>query len=384
MIRYWVKNKLLISAILLIILVSIICVVFLNANIRNLSNAYNEVSIFEGSSINFDVPSPSKDQITDLLAISHIDTVIPYYYTTKTVRYSSDGLSSVGVLLFDNFDNIELTMYNSSRIIQKSNVYSNNPILVDYEFILSTGLKLGDIVQIDFGGSLVSFTINAIYETNSYYNSNSILGLWQGDQKSNTESSLGKELNYSGAYIVSNDISLTENYLDSEYKPYGRLKDPSEFETYDAYLIHYNAFMDGNYSNEITNFDNLKEIAQEKANDFLKVAQINLISGVILLLFAQLSFNLVLVFRKSEIKYFRSKVRIGSSFKPYYITSMVFEFVFSSVLLVGYAFLLRNQSTIYLPMDSLYETIAILMIVAFVASIISCFGSIFIINKATR
>jgi hypothetical protein len=274
-------------------------------------------------------------------------------------------------------------MYNSSRLIEENASYSDNPILVDYRFIKTSGLYLGDTVQIDFGGTLVSFTIDAIYETNTYYQSNTILGLWQGNQKTLTENSLGRELNYSGAYLTSNNASITDSYLSSQYKPYGRLRDRSEFDTDEAYQIHYNAFMTGDYSNEITSFANLLDVSQDKAENYKQVAQVSLVSGALLLFIFQASFSIAMVFRKSEMKYFKSKKRIGSSYSKYYFYTMIFEIILSTVLVMMFSFLLWENLSLFLPIENFLSTIGVLIASVIIASVSAYFGSKLIITKAS-
>lgn len=384
MLHYWMKNRLAVSLIASLLLISLISFVFISTNISNIANSYNEMSIYEGSNIDFDVPSPSKLQVNELETLDHIEHVIPYIYTTKSVRYfSSNSLSNVGVLLLDNFDDIELTMYNSSRLIEKSTNYSDNPLIVDYRFIKLSGLTLGDVVQIPFGGSLVSFTIDGIYETNTYYQSNTIMGLWQGDQKILTENSLGRELNYSGAYIVSNSVSVTDNYLINQFKPYGRLRDRSEFDSDAAYQIHYNAFMNSNYANEITSFADLLVVSQDRAANYKQVSQVSLLSGTLLLLVVQTAFSIALIFRKSEIKYFNSKKRTGSSYGSYYIYSMIFEIFVASSLIMLYSLFLWNNLPLYLPLNHIFYTVIMLITSSIIASAFSYLGSKFILFKAS-
>lgn len=382
MARYWLRNRLAVSTIGIMLVTLTTFLVFINSNIINIANTYNETSVFIGSSIDFDVPSPSNNQVIELELMEHIERVIPYIYTNKSVRIdSSNSLSNVGVLLLDNFDSIDLTMYNTSRLIEGKSSYSDNPILVDYRFIKSSGLYLGDVVQIDFGGSLISFTIHGIYETNTYYQSYTIIGLWQGEQKTITENNLGRELNYSGAYIVSSNISTTDTYLTSQYKPYGRLRDRSEFDTDDAYQIHYDAFMTGNYANEITNFTSLMESAQDKAENYKQNAQANLTSGALLLMIIHISYSIALVFRKSEIKYFKSKKRMGSSFNRYYLYNMIFDTIILSTVAGLFCFFIWNNLNMYLPITKIIPTLVILASSSIVASFLSYLGTIFILKK---
>lgn len=384
MIKYWKKNRLWITFLESVLSASLISLIFVSPNISNIAISYNEQSFYTGTGIDFDVPSPSKNQVIELEELDHIEKAIPYIYTNKTVNYdSSKTLSNVGVMFLDTFDMIELTMYNPLRLIERNDNYSDNPLVVDYRFVKTTGLDLGDLVQINFAGSFVQFTIDAIYETNSYYQSNVVLGIWSGQQKTLTESNLGKELNYSGAYIVSNEISVTDYYLRTEYKPYGRLRDRSEFDSDESYQIHYDAFMSGNYSNEITSFETLFQTAQDKVENFKQIALVNLFSGAFILLLIQAFFSFALVFRKSEIKYFKSKKLLGASYTKYFIFSFAFELLFSIPLLVLFPLVFWFMHPLYLPFSQIIGTISVLIASAILASILSFFGSNFVMQRVS-
>ena len=144
-------------------------------------------------------------------------------------------------------------MYCKSRLIETAKQDFSNPILVDYQFVQDTGVKIGSTISVSFGTDKIDFQVYDIYETNVYYDGGAVMAKWEGSHKE-AIMALSPRLVYSGAYVQATDYQQCKNYFEKEYKPYGRLKDRSDFDTQEAYDIHYNAFMSANYANEITDF----------------------------------------------------------------------------------------------------------------------------------
>lgn len=382
MLKYWIKNRLLITFTKNLIFIFIISFIFFMPSLLNYANSNKELSLYNGSYIDFDVPSPSKQQVEDLENLDHIQFVIPYIYTNKSIKLKSQNIvNDVGILFFRDFTDIEKTMYNRTRIIESNENYSNNSLLVDYNLVSQNLVKLGDLVEIDFNGKLIEFTVDGIYETNIYYNSFVVAGVWSGEQRRLTESSLNRELNYSGAYISSNNLVATDLYLKNEYKPYARLRERLEFDNDESYLIHYNAFISGNYSNEISDFNILKNVAISKSNDYLQIARLNLISGLLLLLFYMVISNFALLFRKSEYRYFNARKVIGASSNSYYFYTMIAEIMISSFIIVILTLINFNNLPLFLPINIFYNILLFNFSILFVAVSINYFTSIYLVNN---
>jgi hypothetical protein len=352
MFKYWLKNRFIYEILSFIVTLSSSSFLFFSNSVTNLALHNNAISVYRGLHIDFNIPSPGKEQVQELENLPHIESVIPYYSTSKDVVFELGGLTNVNVIFFDDFINNHLTMYNNERLIQKSKNEFENPLLVDYRFIKLTGLNLEDEVIIQFGNIDTTFTIQSIYETNTYYNTPVILALWRGSQKSDTELSLDRELNYSGAYITSNDLLSTQNYLQNEYKPLGRLRDRSEFDNDEAYQIHYNNFYSANYSNEISNFNELFSEGSINALNYLQISNTNLYLGLLLLIILQSFFVFVFNSRKSEKQYFKTLFNFGKSPRAYFLYSMFlngFFSIFITIIFFNFSFINLN---IYLSYSS--------------------------------
>lgn len=362
MFKYWLKNRFIVETLTFILSLTVNTIFFFSNSVSNLSLSYDAISLYKELNIDFNVPSPGKLQIQDLENLTHIDDVIPYYSTSKTVAFGLESLANVNVLFFDNFNQNDLTMYNEARLIETASRQFENPLIVDFRFINQTGLAIEDEVIIEFGNIYTTFNIQSIYETNTYYNTNVVLGLWKGSQKNNTELFLGKPLGFSGAYINSNNLTATQLFLQNEYKPLGRLRERSEFDTEESYQIHYDNFYSTNYSNEISNFDNLFIDKSIRSNNYLLISYTNLYVGLLILILLQAFFTINFISRKSEFKYFKTLINIGKNPKPYFFYSLLIEGVFSiifSFLLFNYLFINLNS---YLPLQLKFSLFAPILI----------------------
>jgi hypothetical protein len=257
------KNRILFDILIPIILVIVTAFAFLSPIFSNIGETRLMTSLYENENLDFDIPSPSYEQISQLENESFIESVFPYFYTETDL--SINGKTRETNLFFsDAFDKLDQTMYCQARLIEKSSQTYSNPILVDYQFVQDTGATLGSTVSVTLGTIKIDFQVSAIYETNTYYEGGAVMAKWEGLQK-DTIMAISPKLVYSGAYVQASDFSQCKNYLETQYKPYGRLRDASEFATPEAYQIHYNAFMSANYANEITNFNVKGQEAMAKA-----------------------------------------------------------------------------------------------------------------------
>ncbi len=374
MITYWLKNRLFFSTIFTLLSSFIIIGLFIHPTINSYSNEEYERNFAKYSHVDFDIPSPSFIQIPELKNLDHISNVIPYYFLNRDVTFNSTSLSNLGVLFFESFNQLNETMYNPSRVINSSELEFDNPILIDHSFSKKYGLKIGDTLSITFDGTLVSFQIKTIYEDNLYYQDSILVGQWNGGQKLLIENQLGRPLNYSGAYVFSNDKILTKSYLSIDYKPYGRLRDASEFPSQEAYEIHYNAFFNSNYANEISDFNLVRERTFEKANEYRTSGNFNLITASVMIFIISFIQNFSLTLRKSELKYFKNKTLSGAHYDSYYFIDGLYQSFIHMTLLIIIAIIYTLTSTIFIKLNTIIIFTSILLI----SKLISLFSSFFI------
>lgn len=350
MLKYWIKNRLLCDLAISIVLILLVAFFSILPIFNNAGESALAQSLYKNDKLNFDVPSPSYEQIAELENKEFIESVFPYFYTEVT--FSINGANHQSRLfLSDSFNKLEQTMYCKERLIKKADKEYDNPLLVDYKFIKDTGLDLGSLVEISFGSSKVEFKIAAIYETNTYYDGGALMAKWEDLQK-DLITAMSQKVVYSGAYIYATDYQQCKNYLEKEYKPYGRLRSESEFATHEAYVTHYEAFMAANYANEITDFTIKKQDVTTSIKKYdQNVTMYTVIACVILLAFP-LIVNFLLWFRGSERKYFiQQKLKGSKNIGFYYIMSILMQTV---LLLIGVILsinIISSTSKLYIPME---------------------------------
>ena len=350
MFKYWAKNRILFDILLPIILVVVAVFAFIVPMFSNLGEARLNTSLYENEKLNFDIPSPSYDQVSLLENETFIESVFPYFYT-KVNLYVDGKARQTNLFFSDAFDKLDQTMYCKSRLIETAKQDFSNPILVDYQFVQDTGVKIGSTISVSFGTDKIDFQVYAIYETNVYYDGGAVMAKWEGSQKE-AIMALSPRLVYSGAYVQATDYQQCKNYFEKEYKPYGRLKDRSDFDTQEAYDIHYNAFMSANYANEITDFSDRGQEAFATAKSKKNIANLYTILPHIIMAVVLIVYNLLMWFRKSERGYFsKRKVSGGGNAVVYYLISIFVQ----AVLIIGgmsvVSFVVPSKMSIYVPSE---------------------------------
>ena len=292
--------------------------------------------------MDFIAPEPAFEQVVELTGKNGIDKVFPFYLTKTQVTVN--GTSRTGtVLLSDQFQNIDITMYNDDRLIEKAAEEPSAPILVDWQFCHDTGAKVGDKVSFTINGTVSEFEIYAIYETNSIYDGGAIIAKISTEQADGIRSN-SKNGGYSGVYIAADDYNACRTYLTTDYRPLGRLKDRGSFDSDEQYQIHYDAIMSAGYANEITDFRVRESTADTASGDIMVWL------GAALVAVLSIAFNIVMAKRGCEKVYFAKHcIPKGQEVKPYYKTAFAFETILQIVLFVGVLIARLNMADTYIP-----------------------------------
>ena len=368
---YWIRHRLVISAGFIVALAVVIGFLFTSPFVSQQSSEYNAQSIYKNTSIDFIVPEPSFEQVAELSGTNGIESVFPFYSTKAQVSVNGTTRSTM-VLLSDQFQNVDITMYSEARLIEKADTSFDNPILVDWQFCYDTSAKIGDTVSLVLGGKNIEYQIYAIYETNSVYEGGAILAQISAAEKDAIAQN-SKSNGYSGIYVSAGDYSLCRTYLTTDYRPLGRLKDRDQFDSDESYDIHYHAIMDSGYANEITDF-------RVKANSLdNKPNSLALWIGAFLAAALLISFNVVMAKRGCEKGYFlKHCIPKGQDVKPYYVISLFFEAILFIVLYAIMLFLTSKSSIQFVP-NTVYDmNLVVIPAVAIAAEIVA-----FIMNNST-
>ena len=361
---YWVRHRLFLTLIVSAAVALVTSFLFVYPFIMQQADTYNSQSIYKNTDIDFIAPEPSFEQIDDLPGTNGINKVFPFFLTKTEVNVNSASRTTT-VLLSDQFQNIDLTMYNSARLIEKSNEAYDNGILVDWQFCHDTGAGIGDIVSFAIDGEKTEFMISAIYETNSIYDGGAVLAELSEEQKNSIAKQSGNN-GYSGMYISANDYNTCQAFLTTEYRPLGRLKDRDQFSDDDQYQVHYDAIMSSGYANEITDF-RVRENNSSQGNGALMIWIGALLSAVIMI-----GFNVSMSRRGCERVYFTKHcVPKGQNVKPYYTISFAFEIIFSIAFFAALLILRITSSGAYIPKTAIGFSVVIVPAAIIIAEIIN-------------
>lgn len=325
---YWVRHRLLLTIILCIVSAMVVGLLFAFPHIAQQASNYNAQSIYKNSDMDFIAPEPSYEQVTELVGTNGIAKVFPFYLT-KTQVSVNGATRTTTVLLSDQFQNVDITMYNDARIIEKATAEVSSPILIDWQFAQDTGAKLGDTVSFAINGTAAEFQVYAIYETNVIYDGGAILAQITAEQADGIRSNSVNN-GYSGMYVSASDYNACRTYLTTDYRPLGRLKDREVFDSDEQYQIHYDAIMSAGYANEITDF-RVRETDADAENNLVM-----LWIGAVLAAAIIIVFNVVMRKRGSEKAYFTKHcIPKGQNVKPYYMSAFAVETILWLVLFAG-------------------------------------------------
>lgn len=334
--------------------------VFTKQIIDNSAEIYNECSIYKNSGCDFLIPSPSENQINEVKGFDFVESITPYYFTESAVTVNDKTLTS-NILMLDEAENISNTVYNSDRLIAGEKLKSHGAI-IDYSYAKKNNISVGDNVVLYFANNKCEYTVNGIFEANSFYDNGVLLVNWSSTEKEAVKNNVNSKLIYSGAWLQSANHDLCKAYLQSDYKPMGRLKDRSEFDSDEAYQIHVNAFNNASFASEIIDFsDNLLKVENKySANN--KQSWVLLTIALSLTFLVVLGINIFVIYSKQRInaskKIIRSdynkwsKIRLNNVFLSIlgYIISIAFNslfyFIYKSIVIQYIAISMMTTMTV--------------------------------------
>lgn len=374
---YWIRHRFIHTVVICIAVALIASLLFVYPCIARQAGNYNSQSIYKNSDVDFIVPEPSFDQALNLPGTNGIDKVFPFFLTKTQINVNTKTRTTT-VLLSDQFQNVGITMYNDARLIEKSGTTYDNPILVDWQFCHDTSAKLGDVISITIGGNTVEYRIAAIYETNSIYDGGAILAEISEEQKEAIAQQSSNN-GYSGMYVSASDYKVCQAYLQSDYRPLGRLKSPDQFSSDEQYQTHYNAIMSSGYANEITDF-RVRENSLNNSGGTTMVWIGALISIVIII-----CFNVLMARRGCEKVYFKQHcIPKGQPVKPYYSISFCAELFLSIVLYAVFLLLRVKAADEYVLGTAIGIRVAIVPVAIIIAEIIGLIMNSAMVTGITR
>lgn len=364
MINYWVRHRLLYTLIASILLAVIISLLFVYPYFEQRAANYNSQSLYKNTDIDFIVPEPSYTQVHDLPGTHGIESVFPFYLTKAPVSVNGKTARTTTILITDQKQNLDNSMYNHNRLIQQSGLSVDNPILVDWQFCKETGAKVGDTVSFEIGTVTKEYKVIAVYETNALYDGGALLVQVPDDQMVSIQQG-SQNSGYSGMYVSAEDYDVCRQYLIADYRPLGRLRAREQFTDSDQYQIHFDAIMSSGFANEITDF-RIRENELEK-----NVSSLSIWLGALLTIAIIVAFNVIMSNRGCEKAYFtKHSIPNGQDVKPYYIASFIAEIVISVIVYAVVMLFRISSASIFIPRSVLNFNLILFPISVLVAELI--------------
>ena len=368
------KNKKVLIASFIVVVLLAACAFlggsyFLKKHNSFMENAEKIISVYSDSKIDFVVPSPSVQQLENMEKEEHINGVYPCYVVYTDFIMGTKNLSTY-LMLVDNTEDLEKTMFKSGRIKSDSGALGENSLLIDEVFASQHGLKLGDSVKWSITATqTVDLVVDRIYYANVIDN-NQVAVLCQGKQKSIIdEATKDNPLVPNGAYIDSSDLEKTDAMLKG-YKPLGRMKSYEDFDTYTEYEEYLADFNSQDHYSQITKTLKYELENAPKAQEYEKNAV--RYSALFLVMMAVLSILLPLTvdFATKSKSQFVSMRRDGASYKStmkLLVSSKVATALISSAFTVAVSVLMLGKFTLYCVLSALPCIIGLAVCLAILA-----------------
>lgn len=307
---------------------------FSNDSIDALQEKYSFDSQYLNSNIDFIIPSPKDSQISEMEndETLGIKAVTPFYYAEMDLQTDNNKNISANILMFGYPSKMEYTPYNSNRIIKGKTTFSAGDAIVDYTLSKEKGCNIGDMLSLTVSGISMSFEVVAISETNLSYDHGSVAFVLSQDTNANL---IKSGANYSSAFVSADNIAYCETYLLTEYKPLGRLKDASSFDSEETYNKHVENFNNADWSKEIANLSRNYDTLAVKYANLDNVATKNVIIVSILLGLSVIAFQTLVILlpsvKQSVNKYIVKTGKRGSARLSFGLGSIYNGFICSLI-----------------------------------------------------
>lgn len=209
-------------------LITFLCLLLCSAFFYKTYSDTKGLYSIEKTKVDYIIQAPSAEQVTEISQLDHIDKITPYYYRAVDVQVGNRNIST-NLFIIENASDRDYTSF-ADVLAQKTKRADGNVIFITDDFAQNAGITVGDKLNITLDGNIILFTVSGVFQSDYRMVGGSILTTLTDDVQSAMKSS-----KYSGAYIASNNLAVSDKYLENEYKPEGNLRSRDEFDTDEAY-----------------------------------------------------------------------------------------------------------------------------------------------------
>lgn len=192
------------------------------------------VGIFniEKTNVDYIITAPSKEQVAEIQSLDSVDIITPYLYRTIEFKGEQKTIKS-NLFIIEDVADVEYTVFSDDLIIDRSLTQYDNPLFISVELANNAGLSIDSDVTLTLHEEKIRFNIQGIYKSDYRHIGGTAIAILVN----NVATTIGDNYRYNGAYICSNDISATNDYLKS-YIPLGDLRGRDDFDTVEQYQIY--------------------------------------------------------------------------------------------------------------------------------------------------
>lgn len=236
-----------------------LCSAFFYKSYSDTKGLYN----IEKTKVDYIIQAPSAEQITEISQLDHIEKVTPYYYRAVDVQVGHRNIST-NLFIIESASDRDYTSF-ADALAKNTKTEDGNEVFITDDFAQNAGIAVGDKLDITIDGNTISFTVSGVYRSDYRMVGGSLLTILTDDVQSAM-----KSLKYSGAYIASNNLVVSEKYFENDYKPKGNLRSRDEFDSDEAYQRYLDTqgqddttmatFVTADYVSEIARRNNTKLI----------------------------------------------------------------------------------------------------------------------------
>ena len=222
--------------------------------IRDSISAYQIESFYIYSDVDYEIPSPDRNQVAEIEDLRYVEYVDPFIRTSAPVRIDGRNVDCEGSVYLVNHNADEWGPYIDSRLLA-GEIKGIPGAYVDESFAKVNNVEVGDQIRFKLDGVEFSFPVIAEFETTLRQGEADPSIVLFSNDPSYTE--LLSEYNYSGAYIGTIDRPLASEYFRNEYKPLGQVGNPEDYASEDLYQSALDFVLNSDYSAVIQSFNDI-------------------------------------------------------------------------------------------------------------------------------
>jgi hypothetical protein len=235
--------ELLLSVVVFVIGSTLIQTQFVNPYVDAKFNEYQLLSFYDETDFDFIVYKPSFSQIDELKQRSDVNDVIPFY---QFITQINSRTSFNRFLAFDPQSDLELTYFNSNRLLFEVNELPASYAIVDETLLASLGGDISTTISFVVGGQTLQFPIGKVYERNPLFSvsgsgyENGVFSIVYAPPFKDLLENVLDYISYEGAFIKTNNYDnflsyLTDDDIEDRYKPYGLVEPEENYANEDSY-----------------------------------------------------------------------------------------------------------------------------------------------------